>query len=101
MINRRNSFASTLEKPALDFNLFTPWKRPANWLHSFKPGNLDKLKPKFDFRLYPKDGGPYEILKSKIDMKANKLEYKPGYSTSTKEAFIPRTEFTKAMRYGF
>ena len=38
------------------------------------------------------------FMKSLIDFKANKLEYKPSFLTSMKEAFIPRTEFNEDRR---
>jgi hypothetical protein len=78
--------------------VFTPWKKPENWLHSFKPGNPDKLKQQYEQKFIVKQSST-PFMKTLIDMKANKLEYKPSFLTSMKEAFVPRTEFNEDRRY--
>ena len=72
--------------------------KPDNWLHSFKPGNLDKVKAQNEMKFSQKELMQTAFMKTLIDMKANKLEYKPSFLTSMKEAFIPRTEFNEDKR---
>ena len=76
--------------------MFTPWKRPDNWLNSFKPGNKD-IKKGSEYSVIPivvkKDK-----LRSSIQMKCNKLELSNPDFRTTKEAFLSRHEFNDSHR---
>ena len=77
--------------------LITPWKRPNNWLNSFKPGNKEE-------KITSSEKSIPIVLKSdkftsNIELKCNKQELNtPVYQSSMKEAFISRHEFSDFKR---
>lgn len=79
---------------------FTPWKKPENWLNSFRPGNTLPAKDALTYRVNPIVVNKNK-LRSNIDMTSNKLEYQPGFSTSMREAFISRHQFSDNQRWVF
>lgn len=78
--------------------MFTPWKRPQNWLSSFKPGNTELLNKGEKYKVVP-IARNVDRLKSNIDLKCNKLEQKlPQFGTTMKEAFLSRHHFNDDLR---
>jgi len=73
-----------------------PWKKPSNWLHSFKPSkieNIEDIQKKHFARI-----ARVNKFKSDIDMTSNNHEHRPSFSTSTKEAFVPKHKFSDFKR---
>lgn len=80
--------------------LLSPWKRPNNWLHSFKPGNKEhKLSSSQKFIPIVLKSDKF---KSNIELKCNKQELPtPVFKSSMKDAFVSRHEFSDFKRLIF
>jgi hypothetical protein len=79
-------------------NLFTPWKKPVNWLSSFKPKNPKLLDKGEQYKVVLMTRS-MDKLKTNFSMKCNSLEMKlPEFNSSMKEAFISRHQFNEEMR---
>ncbi|CAI2386769.1 unnamed protein product [Moneuplotes crassus] len=101
MVNRRMNFDTSKPNPLycstlqedLKKSLITPWKKPENWLHSFKPGVKSIQRSESQKVFTPKIDKYY----TSIDLKANKLEMKsPNFCSSMKETFVPQKNYIAA-----